>query len=373
MYMRANRPPNQALHSTAAGAYDHVRRRPVFVSVATLVAAAVVLVGFNLGGVRDRLGGVPRDEAPIRLAVLPFENLTGDPGQEYFSDGLTDEIITQLGRLHPRRLSVIGRTSSMRYKGRDVPLDQIARELGVDYVMEGSARRDGSRVKISASLIQVRDQTQLWSESFERELANILVLQSDVARGVARGLAINLLPAEQNRLAVTRPVNPEAYEGLPEGTVPLADDGAEGTRCGDELHRACCPEGSELCGAVRGDGDGLGPALQQRHHEMPRALPRRKEAILKAQELDPNLPQVQAQLAAIAHYVDWDWPAAELEFRRAMDVDAMDPEVHMWYADYLMNVAGRVDEAIAHARRAVELDPQNSLLRKKILALQKAS
>ncbi len=129
-----------------------------------------VLTGLNVGGLRDRLAGVPADAAPIRLAVLPFQNLTGDPEQEYFSDGLTDEMIAQLARLHPERLSVIARTSSMRYKRRDVPLDQIARELGVDYVMEGSARREGNRVRISATLISARDQTQRWRKRYKAGL-----------------------------------------------------------------------------------------------------------------------------------------------------------------------------------------------------------
>jgi TolB-like protein len=141
--------------------------------------------------------------------VLPFENLTGDPEQEYFSDGLTEELITQLGRLHPDGLSVIARTSSMRYKKRDVSVDQIGRDLGVDYVLEGSARREGNRVRISATRIEARDQTQRWTDSFDRELASILALQSDIALGVASSLALALLPAEQARLATTRSVNPE--------------------------------------------------------------------------------------------------------------------------------------------------------------------
>ena len=161
-----------------------VRRRPWLTAAAGALAVVTLLVGVNVGGVRERLSGSPSAAEPIKLAVLPFENLTGDPEQEYFSDGLTEEMITQLGRLHPQRLSVIARTSSMRYKNRDVPVDQIGRELGVDYVLEGSARREGSRVRISATLIQVRDQTQRWADSFDRELAGILALQSDVARAL---------------------------------------------------------------------------------------------------------------------------------------------------------------------------------------------
>src|SRR5262245_49471803 len=197
--------------------YAQVRRRPWIASGVVGLVIAGLLVGMDVGGLRERFSGKAAAVEPIKLAVLPFENLTGDPEQEYFSDGLTEEMITQLGRLQPQRLSVIARTSSMRYKGRDVPVDQIGHELGVDYVLEGSTRRDGTRVRISATLIQVRDQTQRWADSFDRELAGILVLQSDVAQAVAGSLKLTLLPAEQARLAGARPVNPEAYEAYLQG------------------------------------------------------------------------------------------------------------------------------------------------------------
>ena len=290
--------------------------------------------GIQPGRAADRLTGVLREEPPIKLAVLPFENLTGDPEQEYFSDGLTDEMITQLGRLHPQRLSVIARTSSMRYKRRDLSMDQIARELGVDYVMEGSARREGNRVRISASLIQVRDQTQRWSESFEQEMANVLALQSDVARGVARALAITLLPADQSRLAAARPVNPEAYEAYLKGRfqwqtmAPKALDAAMG------YFELAVQKDPNYAAPYTGMGTVWGLRCNNGVMRCREAVTKWKEVVRKAKELEPDLPQVQAQTAAIAYYVDWDWPAAEREFRRAIEVDAADPDVHMWYADY---------------------------------------
>jgi len=206
----------------------HVRRRPGWATAAAVATVTAVLVSLNAGGMRDRLVGTTPAAAPIRLAVLPFENLTGDPAQEYFSDGLTDEMITQLGRLHPQRLSVIARTSSMRYKNRDVPIAQIGAELGVDYVLEGSARREGTRVRIRPTLIDVRADTQRWTDSFERELSGILVLQSNIAKGVASALALTLLPAEQARLASARQVNPEAYEAYLRGMSSLRQYTPEG-------------------------------------------------------------------------------------------------------------------------------------------------
>ncbi len=179
-----------------------IRRKIFGLNVAYLLPAAalaviLILLGLNVGGVRDRFfGGKGRAELAIRLAVLPFANLTGDPEQEYLNDGLTQEMIAQLGRLHPQILSVIARTSVMRYKKTDTPIDQIGRELGVDYILEGSARRESGRVRISAELIKVGDQSQLWADVYEREMSGILALQNDVAEKVAMALALKLLTAD---------------------------------------------------------------------------------------------------------------------------------------------------------------------------------
>ncbi len=171
--------------------------------VAGLVGALAILAILDVGGVRRFLGGgrVGNVE-PVRMAVLPFVNLSGDPEQEYLSDGFTQEMITQLGKLHPEGLSVIARTSIMRYKGGDTPIDQIGRELDVDYVLEGSTQREAGRVRIAADLIHVGDQTQLWAESFDRDPSAMLTVQSEVAQQVANALALELLPEEQQRLTV---------------------------------------------------------------------------------------------------------------------------------------------------------------------------
>ena len=160
----------------------------------------------------------------VRLAVLPFANLTGDPEQEYLSDGLTQEMIAQLGRLHPQSLSVIARTSVMRYKKSEKPIDQIARELGVGYVLEGSARKDGGRIRITAELIQVRDQTQLWAETYDREMSGILALQSDVARKVAESLALKLLPRGAVAAGQRPNRQPRSLRRLPQGSQALLRD-----------------------------------------------------------------------------------------------------------------------------------------------------
>ncbi len=187
----------------------------VYSALATILAATIIL---NIGGLRSRIfREADQSERVVRLAVLPFVNLGNDPDQEYLSDGLTQEMITLLGRLHPERLAVIARTSVMRYKNTDTPIDQIGRELKVDYVLEGSARREGTRVRISAELINTGNQTQLWGDVFEREIAGILALQNNVASEVARALALRLLPSEQAQLARSRPVDPEAHEAYLKG------------------------------------------------------------------------------------------------------------------------------------------------------------
>ena len=194
-------------------------------SVALLVIAAT-LVGLDVGGVAvacDRKRGRRSSWPCCRLRTSP-----ATPAQEYLSDGLTQEMITLLGRLHPATLSVIARTSVMRYKKGDTPIDRIGRELGVDYILEGSTQRQANRIRVTAELIKVADQTQLWADTYERDLSAVVMVQGQVAQSVARALAVELLPTEEARLAIVRTVNPEAYERLSQGLFALAD--AEGDR-----------------------------------------------------------------------------------------------------------------------------------------------
>jgi eukaryotic-like serine/threonine-protein kinase len=337
----------------------HLRRRPIRTATAAIALAVVVLVALNVGGARDRLLGA--GDHRIKLAVLPFENLTGSADQEYFSDGLTDEMIMQLGRLQPQQLSVIARTSSMRYKQRHVPIDQIARELGVDYVMEGSARREGNRVRINATLIKARGQSRLWEQTFERELSNILALQSDVASGVARALVLKLLPADQARLAAARPVNPDAYEAYLKGRFQWQTLRPQAIEAAMTYFELAVQKDSNYAAPWTGMGTVWGLRCTNGRVRCRDALARWKESIDKARALDSASLEVQSHKAAIAYFVDWDWAAADREFKRAIDLGSTNPDTYMWYADFLGNVAGRRGEAIAQARRAVAMDPQNSL------------
>jgi eukaryotic-like serine/threonine-protein kinase len=338
-----------------------VRRRPLTAAAAALVALMALGVGANVGGVRDRLAGTPPPLAPIKLAVLPFENLTGDPEQEYLSDGLTDEMIGQLGRLHPARLSVIARTSSMRYKDRVTPLDQIGRELGVDYLLEGSARREGSRLRINATLIHVSNQTQRWSDSFDRELESILSLQHDVARGVAGALALALLPEEQVRLARARSVNPEAYEAYLRG-----QSHARRLTRGDldralEYYELALEKDPDFALAHFGVGGVWAGRVQMGFVTRAEAGDRGRTALMKALAIDDSLPEVHLGLANGSTWAEWDWPAAAASFRRALDLNPNHAEARAFYAHYLY-IMLRPAEAALEMQRALMLDPLNELI-----------
>jgi TolB-like protein/predicted Ser/Thr protein kinase len=342
-----------------------VRRRIFGLNVTYLLPAAVavilVLFGLNIGGFRDRVfGRKGRAEPAIRLAVLPLRNLTGDPEQEYVSDGITEEMIAQLGRLHPESLSVIARTSVVRYKKGETPVDQVGRELGVNYVLEGSLRREASRLRITAELIHVSDQTQIWAGTYEPELSGILAVQSQVAQGVAKALAVKLLPAEQARLASVRTVNPEAYDAYLKGsslwkTLKSAD--LDAAQLSFELALAKDPsyapayEGLTWVWLVRQQA-GYTPSSE--------AGPKAKAAALQAIALDDNSGEAHEALASAKTWSDWDWAGAEPEWRRALDLNPNGANVHAYYAHFLAQ-RGRAAEAIRHSERALKLDPFNAL------------
>jgi serine/threonine-protein kinase len=329
--------------------YTLARRRWLVLAAALVVMVAVLAVVLR-----------GRAQRAVKLAVLPFANLTGDPEQEYLSDGITQEMIAQLGRLHPASLSVIARTSVMRYKKTDKSIDQIGRELGVDYILEGSARREGSRIRISAELIQVRGQSQLWAESYENELAGILALQSEVARKVAGSLALRLLPGEQARLANARAVNPEAYDAYLKGLHhwhKLTPGDLESVQRYFELAMTKDPDyalahaGMSLAWAGR-QQMGLTPPAE--------AAPKAKAAALKAVALDETAAEAHHALAIVKGWSDWDWTGAEPEFKRAIEINPSFPDARAYYSHFLM-IMRRPEEAMPQMERALQLDPLNEL------------
>ncbi|MCI0486092.1 MAG: winged helix-turn-helix domain-containing protein, partial [Blastocatellia bacterium] len=294
------------------------------------------------------------------LVVLPFENLTGDSEQDYFSDGLTEEMIAELGRLQPERLGVIARTSSMIYRAAGKDIRQIGRELGVAYVIEGSVRREGDRTRITVQLIQVSDQTHLWSETYERSNQNLLKIQSEVAERVARSLAFELLPAHSSKLLSGSTRQPEAYDAYLKGRYLWNKGGAENLKKSIAYFEQAVEKDPSYGLAYAGLSDCY-RLLGITHRLSPlEAFPNAKETALKALEIDDTMAEAHAALGSVKLWFEWDWPEAEREFKRAIALNPSYGPAHHDYAWFLVAM-GRFDEGIAEIKRAQELDPLSPL------------
>jgi serine/threonine protein kinase/tetratricopeptide (TPR) repeat protein len=331
--------------------------RTVYAYAALCVALALIF-GFNVGGLRDRILGRAAPARAIKLAVLPFKNNTGDPQQDYFSDSLTQEINTQISSLNPQILGVIGNTSVSRYKTSNTPIDQIGRELGVDYVLEGGAQREGNHVRITAELIKVRDQTQLWADRFDSELSGILALQSDVAQKVAGALAVKLLPAEQARLAKVRTIDPEAYEAYVKGSQYWIKMTPGDLDTAQRYFELALQKDPNYAAAYTGIA-WVWMCRNQMGFSLPsEAGPKAKTAALKAVELDNTLAESHYALAAVYTWADWNLPEAGVEWKRAFELNPNYPDGLATYSHFLM-IMGRPEEAMAMIKRALDLDPFN--------------
>ncbi len=304
---------------------------------------------------------VGRMAAAVKLAVLPLVNLTGDPDQEFFSDGLTMEMIAQLGRLHPQSLSVIARTSVMRYKKSDVSIDQIGRELGVDYVLEGSAQREGSRVRIIAELIRVEDQTQLWGDIFEREMSGILSLQNEVSQKVAGALALKLLPSEKALLAHARPVDPEAHEAFLRGMYFSQKVTPADLNTAEEYFDLALEKDLSYAPAYAGRAWVWAIRNQMGFASPEEAVPKAKDAARRALELDTDSADAHQVLAGLRAFTDWDWEAAGESWRRTLELNGNAAVAQALYAHFLA-ITGHVEEARSHSEKAAVLDPFNPLI-----------
>jgi len=302
----------------------------------------------------------------VMLAVLPFENLTGDAGQEYFSDGLTEEMITELGRLDPEHLGVIGRTSVMLYKRNPKPLDEIGRELGVQYVIEGSVRRDSNNVRIAAQLILVKDQTHVWARQFDRELRSLLVVQREIAQEIADEILLSLGNQHGVKSATHPVVTPaatsyEAYDLYLKGRYFWNKRSSEGFRQAIDYFQQATAKDPNYARAYAGLADTF--ALLSTWYMAPpaEAMPKARAAALKALEIDETLAEAHASLALIAESYDYDWPTAEKEFRRAIELNPEYATAHQWYAEYLA-WQGRFGEAFTESERARQLDPMSLII-----------
>jgi len=338
------------------------KRWIVAIAGAAVVVVAAVLLALNVAGLRDQMmwlvgarHGVPVPKIES-LAVLPLANLSGDPAQEYFSDGMTDALIAELGQIGSLR--VISRTSTMRYKKTDKPLPQIAKELNVDAVIEGSVLRAGDRVRITAQLIGAVPERHLWARNYERDMRDVLSLQGEIARTIADEVKANVTPDVQARLARARPVNPEAHEAYVKGlfffnkltkgdllkVIGYAQQAIEidpGYAAAHGLLASSYWESSE---------SGFGNLPNREASEKTRA------AAMKALELDASLAEAHGGLGSVMNRNDWDWTGAEREFKRAIELNPSFGRAHAMYAWHLAMV-GRADESIEEAKQALGLDP----------------
>lgn len=296
----------------------------------------------------------------IVLAVLPFENLSGDPDQEFFSAGLTEEMISQVGKLSPSRLTVIARSSVAKYKGSKLTAKEIGRELNADYLVQGSVRRGSGRARITVQLIQTQNQTDLWTESYDRELKDVLAVQDSVVRSIAGQIHIALTEEQKTRLANPPQTQPEAYVAYLKGRYYWNKRTGESIQKAEEYFQQAIDSKPTYAAAYSGLAD-CNSGLAWHGFKAPAdALPKAYSAARKAVEIDPQSAEAHASLGLVLSH-RWDWPAAEAEFKRALELDPQYANAHHWYADYL-SIRGRHDEAIAEAKRALELDPLNLMI-----------
>jgi TolB-like protein/DNA-binding winged helix-turn-helix (wHTH) protein/Flp pilus assembly protein TadD len=295
------------------------------------------------------------------LAVLPLENLSGDAAQNYFADGMTDELITDLAQISALR--VISRTSVMAYKGARKPLPQIARELNVDAVVEGSVLRSGDQVRITAQLIEASTDKHLWSQSYEGELRDTLALQNRVASAIADQIRINLTPQEQAALKNVKVVNPEAYESYLKGRYFWNKRTSDGLKAALAYFKQATEQDPKYAEAYSGLADTYALLGDWQYAVMTpkEAFPKAKEAAIKALELDSTLGEAHNSLAFVLDGFDWDFDSAGKEFRRAIELNPGYATAHHWYAWHL-SLWDRFDEAIAEMRKAQNLDPLSLII-----------
>jgi TolB-like protein/DNA-binding winged helix-turn-helix (wHTH) protein/Tfp pilus assembly protein PilF len=331
--------------------------------VTRAAAIAIALLLLTIGGyISWKLRGASPtpNRGKVMLGVMPFENLSGDPDQEYFSDGMTEELIAQLGSLQPAKLGVIARTSAMTYKRGNRDIRQIGHELKVDYVLEGSVRREADRVRITAQLIQVSDQTHLWSESYERSMQNALAVQTDVARNIARVLALKLLAADLASRATHASIDADAYDAFLKGRYLWNKGRSEDVEKSLAFYNQALELTPDYAPALAGLADSyillgmyytIGPTD---------AYSKAKSAARRAIELDDRLAEAHTAMGTILFRFDWNWSDAEGAFKRAIELNPSYGRAHHDYAWFLVALQ-RFDEAVSEIRRAQELDPLSPL------------
>jgi len=350
-------PKTQAIEAASVPSLPPVRSRRLKWILALAALAVLLAAGTYLLRVRTRSKSAATPHRAM-LAVLPFANLSSDPEQEYFSDGLTEETITDLGEINPDRLGVIARTSSSSYKHTTRTITQIGHELGVDYVLEGSVRREGGVARVSAQLIQVKDQVHLWAHNYDRELGGLLALQNELGRAIAQQVQVQLTPSYGNRPVNKYAANPEAYELYLKGRFSLNKRTFPEIEKSTEYFQKSIQKDPGFALAYAGLADSyMAKAITSPQDFDPKA----KAAASRALELDDGLAEAHAALGAEKADFEYDWPGAEQEFKRAIELNPNYADVHFRYAWSYLAPLGKSDQAIAEMKKALELDPFSRL------------
>jgi TolB-like protein/DNA-binding winged helix-turn-helix (wHTH) protein len=359
-------PAAERRSETAAAEARGTRRMPrrfwiIAVPLMVAIGAGILLV-VSVASLRERVlrsvGAVREPPLQIRsLAVLPLENLSGDPGQEYFADGMTDELITELGKVSALR--VISRNSVMLYKGKRKSTPEIARELNVDAVVEGAVMRSGERVRITAQLIQARTDRHLWAESYERDGRDVLNLQSEVARAIAEEIRIKLTPQERARMATRRGVDSEAYDAYMKGRDAMSP----GTyHIAIKYFQQAIEKDPNFAMGYAGLAGAYSDLGNDELISPQESYPKARAAAMKALEIDDTLVDAHLTLGWAKLRFDWDWTGADSEYRRALQLNPSNAEAHTRYGSFLPFL-GRFDEARAEIKQAQEIDPLSSFPR----------
>lgn len=346
--------PIEALQGDVEPARHTGKRWKFVIAWVAAAAAGIVLASYLL---RPHL--FPQRTAArgrVMLAVLPFENLSNDPGQEYFSDGLTEETITDLGQLSPERLGVIARTSAMAFKHTRKSANQVGQELGVDYLLEGSVRREGERVRISAQLIRVKDQTHIWAQSYDREMHDFLALQNELGRAIAGHVQVSLTPELKLEQAKSARSNPDAYDDYLKGRYFWNQFTEDGARKSATFFQRAIEKDPSSAQAYAGLSEAFQMLLDFSLLPPSEAYPKAEAAARKAVQLDSGNSQAHAALGWQLLAYDRDFAGADMEFRQAIELNASNSDAHDGYASYFAAV-GQFDQSLAEARKARDVDP----------------
>ncbi len=341
-----------------AGRRGISRRTLVAASGIGIIAALGVPIALNLGGLRDRLVDVLPGPHIRSIAVLPLRNASGDPSQEYFSDGMTESLIAGLAKVGS--IKVIARNSVMRYKNSDKPVPEMAAELGVDAILEGSIRRASGRLLIDVTLFDGKTNLSVWGESYDRELADAFIVQSDISRDIARQIRVQLTPADESRLAQVRRVDPDAHDLYVRGisyatqlTAPGLDTAMKYFEEARQKDPAIGWAGIAFVWLSRMQF-GFSPPSE--------AAPQARAAALETLKRDPNLPEIHLALGVIKSRVDWDWDGARKEFERALELNPNDAETYAQWAA-VEGILGDSKRAVELGEKSLQLEPFRPIFR----------